>query len=842
VLGGGIVAGGVISNLMYAVGFKMNTRGVGDADKKIGNLTKSVVGLGLAAAAVAAGIGVAAVSAASEFEKAMSDVQGATGSASEQMEETREIAKNLYSQNLGEDWKDLGSTISAVQQVTGQTGAALEETTRNAILLRDQFGFEINESVKSTDTMMRQFGITSTDSMNLLAQGAQQGLNKSDELIDSANEYANQFKSLGFSAEEMFDVFAAGSAEGVFQLDKVGDAVKEFNIRSKDGSKASIEAFEMLGLNAEAMMQTFARGGPEAKQGFNQILQMISDVADPVLKNQIGVALLGTQFEDLEASVVAGMGSAMSQFDSAATSMEELNKIKFDKPGEAFAMFRRQLEVGILIPIGEKVLPYLTQFGQWLSEHKPQIAAVGATIGNVLGKGLDAAAIAVRFLYDKAVELTPAIIAFKDQAIGAFQSVTQAIEDNKTTILVVAGIITGIFLPALIKSGVQAVIAGAKMTTSFVMGLIHAGAAATHTAAVLTGRLIVAIAKYAAQGWKTLASITATTVAWTASKIAMGISTVATWAMTAATWALSAAFWANPITWIVVGIIAVIAASILIFKNWGTIGPWLSQKWAAFKTAVVSIFNSIVNFFKQWGPKILLLLGGPVTMAVALVIKYWDQIKMFTIGVFSAIGTIIKTAWDNMVSTISGALNRTWTTITNIWSTVMGFFKGIDLKEIGMNIIQGLIDGVLNMKDAVVNKVKDVADSITSGIKDALGIHSPSRVMMELGFFTGEGLARGIEGTQERVGNTSTGLGEEVVNRQSKVMPAAAPAQAPARYAVPVSQSQPMVFNIEVKVNGGDGGAAAQNANVIAAEVKRQVQEILDSAGRILNVQVATNG
>lgn len=836
------MAGGVISNLMYAVGFKMNTRGVDDADNKIGNLTKSVVGLGLAAAAVAIGIGVAAVSAASEFEKAMSDVQGATGSASEQMEETREIAKNLYSQNLGEDWNDLGSAISAVQQVTGQTGAALEETTRNAILLRDQFGFEINESVKSADTMMRQFGITSTDAMNLLAQGAQQGLNKSDELIDSANEYANQFKSLGFSAEEMFDVFGAGSAEGVFQLDKVGDAVKEFNIRSKDGSKASMQAFEMLGLNAEAMMQTFARGGPAAKQAFSQILQMISDVEDPVLKNQIGVSLLGTQFEDLEASVVAGMGRATSQFDASAASMEELNKIKFNKPGEAFAMFGRQLEVGILIPIGEKILPYLTQFGQWLSEHKPQIAAVGMTIGNVLGKGLDVAAKAVRFLYDKAVEVTPVILAFKDQTVGAFQDFTRALEDNKGTILAVAGILTTIFLPALIKSGVQAVVSAAKLTGSFIAGIVRTGIVSTQTAAIITGKLILSIVRYAAQGWKTAASITATTTAWTAQKVVMGISTIATWAMTAAQWALNAAFWANPITWIVAGIIAVIVAAILIFKNWGSIGPWLAQKWAIFKTAVVTIFNSIVDFFKQWGPMILMILGGPIAWTVALVIKYWDQIKAFTFGVFTAIGAFIKTAWNNMVSSISGALNRTWTTITNIWNTVMGFFKGIDLKEVGMNIIQGLIDGILNMKDAVVNKVKDVAGSITSGIKDALGIHSPSRVMMEVGFFTGEGLARGIEGTQKRVGSSSVGLADEVVNRQSKVTPAAAPAQAPARYASPVSQSQQMVFNIEVKVDGGDGGAAAQNASLIAAEVKRQVQEILESAGRILNVQVATNG
>ncbi|QKS59402.1 phage tail tape measure protein [Paenibacillus barcinonensis] len=415
------MAGGIIGNLMFAVGFKLNTRGLDEGNKKISTLTKGVVGLGAAGVAAMAGLGIAGIAAATEFERSMSDIQSATGMAADQMEATRDVAKNLYSQNFGEDWADLGSAIATVQQVTGQTGDELENTTQSALLLRDAFGYEINESIKSVDTMMKQFGITSEQAYDLLAQGTQKGLNKSDELMDSANEYANQFKSLGFSAEEMFDVFAAGSAEGVFQLDKVGDAVKEFNIRSKDGSKASIEAFEMLGLNADTMMHTFAKGGPEAKSAFSQIIQMISDVEDPVLKNQIGVSLLGTQFEDLEADVVAGMGRATSQFNSTGEAMAELNKIKFDKPGEAFQMFGRQIETSILIPIGEKLLPYFNQFGQWMADHKPQIEAVGNAIGDGLGAALDWAGNAVSFVYDKFNEFIPKILEFKDQAVSTFQ-------------------------------------------------------------------------------------------------------------------------------------------------------------------------------------------------------------------------------------------------------------------------------------------------------------------------------------------------------------------------------------------------------------------------------------
>ncbi|MFF0831025.1 phage tail tape measure protein [Brevibacillus sp. NPDC003359] len=213
---------GVISNLMFAVGFKVSDSGLQDAENQVENTKTAVIGLGIAAGVALAGFGIAAVNAASQFEQAMSQVQMATGATNDQMGETREIAKELYSQNFGQDWNDLGSAITSVHSITGQAGDALKETTKNALLMRDAFGQEVNESVKAADTMMRQFGITSTDSFTLLAQAQQKGMDKSGDLLDTANEYANQFKALGFTAEEMFDTLAAGSQNGAFNLDKVG--------------------------------------------------------------------------------------------------------------------------------------------------------------------------------------------------------------------------------------------------------------------------------------------------------------------------------------------------------------------------------------------------------------------------------------------------------------------------------------------------------------------------------------------------------------------------------------------------------------------------------------------
>lgn len=179
--------------------------------------SKAAILGGSAIGAVAVGLG-AAVVASDEYYNAMKQVQAGTGATADEMKEIKEISKNLYNNNLGEDWNDLAAAIQEVKSVTDLSGQSLETATKYAIQYRDVFGEDVTESIKASDTMMKNFGITAEQSYNLLAQGAQQGLNKSQELLDSANEYSVYFKTLGYDANEMFDIFNTGLENGAFNL------------------------------------------------------------------------------------------------------------------------------------------------------------------------------------------------------------------------------------------------------------------------------------------------------------------------------------------------------------------------------------------------------------------------------------------------------------------------------------------------------------------------------------------------------------------------------------------------------------------------------------------------
>lgn len=78
--------------------------------------------------------------------------------------------------------------------------------------------------------------------------------------------------------------------------------------------------------------------------------------------------------------------------------------------------------------------------------------------------------------------------------------------------------------------------------------------------------------------------------------------------------------------------------------------------------------------------------------------------------------------------------------ISSITGTVVGWFEGL-----GEAMGEGLIGGLASTAERLKNGVVEMADSAVSSMKDALGIHSPSKVFDEIGRFSAEGFSQGFE-------------------------------------------------------------------------------------------------
>lgn len=330
---------------------------------KVGELTAGLSGSAVAAigvGAAAVGVGALAVGTANDISGAMNDFIAITGKGTEETERYQAVMEDIYANNYGESFSDIGQAMAEVtKQLGDMDDASLQNVTESAFALRDTFGYDIPESTRAAKAMVDNFGVSGEEAMNLIASGAQNGLDYSGELLDSISEYSVQFDKMGLGAEDMFAIFQKGAESGAFNLDKVGDAVKEMSIRVVDGSDTTKQGFELLGLNADEMAQKFAAGGDTAKEAFNETLDALAAMEDPIAQNTAGVDLIGTMWEDLGPEAVTALSDIQDGVYQTSDAMNQIKDVKYDDLGSMFEELKRNIEV-LLIPLGEALLPVLS--------------------------------------------------------------------------------------------------------------------------------------------------------------------------------------------------------------------------------------------------------------------------------------------------------------------------------------------------------------------------------------------------------------------------------------------------------------------------------------------------
>ena len=307
-------------------------------------------------------VGTAAVKFSSDSQDAFQQFAAATGTATEEMGKYKDMINNVYKDNFGESINDVAEAMATVNQnMSYLDDSALQRCTEYAYTLSDTFGYDVAESTRAADTLIKNYGVSAREAFNLITQGAQSGMDYSGEMIDSIDEYSVQFKKLGLDAEDMFSIFANGAQNGAFNLDKVGDAVKEFSIRAIDGSDTTKQGFEALGMDAAKMAERFGAGGDSAKEAFNEVIKGLAEMDDPVAQSAAGVNLFGTMWEDLGPQVITSMSTASDAIDKSRESVEGLVNVKYDTLSGALGGLWRTIQVDVLQPIGNQLIPYVTK-------------------------------------------------------------------------------------------------------------------------------------------------------------------------------------------------------------------------------------------------------------------------------------------------------------------------------------------------------------------------------------------------------------------------------------------------------------------------------------------------
>lgn len=387
----------------------------------------------------------AAIKLSNDFDKAMNGLSASTGLAKEDMEQYQGVLENIYANNYGENFEDIATAMGEVRKNLGNLSKDdLQEVTESAFVLRDQFQYEIPESVRAAKAMMESFGTSGEDAMNLIAAGSQNGLDFSGELIDSISEYSSQFEKLGFNADDMFKIFQKGTDSGAFNLDSIGDAIKEISLTSIDGSKTTQEAFTAMGFDADDMASKFAQGGDTAKQAFKDTVKALSEMEDPLAQNTAGVSLFHGLWENLGPEAVTALADIEDGAYDTGDALNQMKDVKYDDIGSAIEGLKRNFEL-LIQPIGDALIPLIEKI---VNEMLPQMqTTLQPVIDKIIGF-MPTIFTLVEGILPQLIGLVAAIaVNFLDVATKLMPSLTNAINELMPLIMTV---VSGL-LPPLVE-------------------------------------------------------------------------------------------------------------------------------------------------------------------------------------------------------------------------------------------------------------------------------------------------------------------------------------------------------------------------------------------------------
>ena len=632
-----------------------------------------------------------AVELATDSSKAYAQFAAQTGIAADAMDGYKKAIQDVYLDNFGESLEEVAEKMGKVKETTGELDPSkLKEMTENAMTLEDTFDMDMSESLRGAEALMTHFGLTSEQAFDLLAAGAQNGLNYSDELGDNVAEYSGKFAEAGYSAKDYFELLKNGSQGGAYNLDKVNDSINEVTTRLADGT---IE--EGLGNFSGKTKETFEAwktGGATQKDVIDSIVADIQGTTNEQEKMNMAALAFGTMAEDGGTKFIEALSSTGSAFDDTKGKMQGLMSVKYDDIESSISGLGRAIRQNVLQPVVDEVTPKVTESIQEITGKIPEAVQKVQEMLPVLG----GVAIAVGVV-TAALKLQAAVTAVKT-AMDAAQVTT------------LSGLIAA--------EWAQATAAAAAFAPYL---LIVAAIAAVVAAIVLLVKnwdtvkeKCIEVAQIIGEKWNEISAAIQSAVSTAFNTASSVVSTVTAAIQTA----ISTAF--NTASTVVSTVAAAIQTAISTAFN--TASSVVSTVTAAIRTAVSTAFNAMKS-----------AVTTAVNATKTAVTTVWNGIKSTVSTVVNAVRTTVTTVWNGIRSVtssvwngiktavttpINAAKSAVSTTVNGIRSTMTSVFGGI------RSTVSSIFSGIQSAITSPIQTAKNTLANLVSGIRGLFsGLH-----------------------------------------------------------------------------------------------------------------------
>jgi len=563
-----------------------------------------------AVAGVAIGAAVAAAAVKGLENSKLSGVLAAQlGATPDEVGEIGRAAGQLYAAGFGEDMPTVTDAIrAAAQNGLVDVSTIADQTSQATVQKLMTVGTVLNEEagrVSAAVSQMLRTGMADSaeQAMDLLVTATQRGVNKSEDLLDTVNEYGTQFRKLGLDGPRALGLLSQAVQAGARDSDIAADALKELSIRAVDGSEDAAKSFKALGLNAKEMQKAFATGGPAASKALDQVLDRLRKTQGQTNAAQIAFGLFGTQSEDLGAALYAmDLSTAAAEMSGLAGATERAGDTIAETAGAKVERFRRQVEAGLIDALAKAV--------GWIERNQTAAKVLAGIISGALATVAITKFVAASIEAGKAAGKAVAAVGRWTAAVARWGAtmVAQAARATASMAVTVARTVAGWVL-----MGAQALLNAARIALAW---LISLGPIGLIIAAVLGVIAIFALLWNKCEGfrnfWKAVWNVIWSAIKWV-------------WDWIKENWPLLLGIITGPVG----------MAVYLITKYWDKIKSGATAVWNWIKDK----FNALVGFFKA--------LPGRITAATR---NLWNGLKT---SFKSAVNWLIG-KWNNFSLTLGG--------------------------------------------------------------------------------------------------------------------------------------------------------------------------------------------
>ncbi|MFJ4012237.1 phage tail tape measure protein [Streptomyces sp. NPDC090026] len=531
-----------------------------------------------------------------------------------------EVAGQLFAKGITADFQTAADAIRATMSnnlvPADATNADLESISTKVADLANTFELDLGQTATAVGQMMRSnMAPDATSALDLIAAGMTGADSRADDLLETMTEYGPIFQQAGISGATAMGLIKQGIAANVKDTDKIADAVKEFTLQATEGSKDVQEAFKVLGMDGEKAGADVAAGGARAEGALADVLDKLRELPATTARADTIKTLFGGPGEDLGAALFKlDVDKAAGAMSNAAGESGRLGTALRDGPAYQVGQLQTRLRQGLVNVLGGEVIPVLARFVHWARE-------------------------------------------------------------NSDVLRVLAGVIGGVLVPALVLMGAAALSAGVKTAYAWT----QSGLAALRA---LPGQ--VAAAARVVAGW-----------------VLMGTQALLQAARMAAAWVIAL----GPVGWVIAAIVAVAA---IIFLNWDKIKKYTAMAWDWIWGKIKAIGSWIVTTMVSW---------------VARALAQWERFKS------SAIDKA-----RSLVDWVRGLPRRIGQAVGNLGSllygkgrdVVMGLWNGI--KGMGSWLAGQLSAFARNLVPGPIARALGIA-SPSKVMRDQIGRYIPAGIV-----------------------------------------------------------------------------------------------------------------